>query len=186
MMTLSNLYRWLVLGLATLAASGCIWIEDTADLRQFVAVEKQQKAGQVEPLPEFKPYHSFVYEGASLRSPFRPLVVLTGLEAPGVSEQAHVADNALQPDFERGKEYLESFSLDNLKMVGTIGKRDSSGTWVLIRDGKGEVHRVTVGNHMGLDFGQVVAVSSGHIELVEIVSNGRGGWMKRPRSVVMD
>jgi len=32
----------------------------------------------------------------------------------------------------------------------------------------------------------VVAVNSDNVELIEIVTNGRGGWMRRPRSVVMD
>ncbi|MEH6576011.1 MAG: pilus assembly protein PilP [Amphritea sp.] len=185
MMILNSLFRLSVVILTVLAVNGCVWIEDTVDLRRFVTSEKQKRAAQVEPLPEFKPYHSFVYEGASLRSPFRPLVILTGIESDGSTDLIG-QDNGLKPDFEREKEYLEGFSLDNLKMVGTIGKNDSSDLWVLIRDGQGEVHRVTTGRYMGLDFGRIVAVNNGYVELLEIVSNGRGGWMKRPRSVVMD
>jgi len=39
---------------------------------------------------------------------------------------------------------------------------------------------------MGLDFGEIVALDERKIELLEIVTNGRGGWMKRPRSLALD
>lgn len=172
--------RVLVLTLLSLLASGCVWIEDTNDLRSFVAQEKQKKTVRVEPLPEFKPYHSFIYEGASMRNPFKPLVALINPESiPDVDVAGQ------QPDIDREKEYLETFSLDNLKMVGSINKT-SDARWALIRDGKGEIHRVTIGDYMGFDFGRVVAVNGDSVDLVETISNGRGGWMKRPRSVVMD
>ncbi len=160
--------------------SGCVWIEDTADLRSFVAQEKQKKTVRVEPLPEFKPYHSFIYEGASMRNPFKPLVALIN---PDKIPGGDVAGK--KPDIDREKEYLETFSLDNLKMVGSINK-SSDTRWALIRDGKGEIHRVTIGDYMGFDYGKVVAVNGDSVDLIEIISNGRGGWMKRPRSVVMD
>ena len=160
--------------------SGCVWIEDTADLRSFVAQEKQKRTARVEPLPEFKPYHSFIYEGASMRNPFKPLVAL--ISSDQIPDDGSAGE---QPNIDREKEYLETFSLDNLKMVGSINK-SSDARWALIRDAKGEIHRVTIGDYMGSDFGKIVAVNGDSVDLVEIISNGRGGWMKRPRSVVMD
>lgn len=184
MMILNNRFRLSVLIALILGGTGCVWIEDTEDLHRFVSQEKQKKSVKVKPLPEFKPYHSFVYEGASLRSPFKPLVALIEVIDDGDNQSG--SDNGIKPDQQRAKAYLEGFALDSLKMVGTIGVKHSSGMWALIRDGQGEVHRVSVGDFMGLDFGEVVAVKSGRLEILEIVSNGRGGWMKRPRSVVMD
>ena len=173
----------LLILLPALLMGGCVWIEDTSDLRNFVAKEKQKKSSRVEPLPEFKPYHSFVYEGASMRSPFRPLVALVVLDE---SQDDAANNNGIKPDTDRDKSYLETFSLDNLKMVGTINISADGARWALIKDSNGEVHRVKVGDYMGFDFGEVVAISGDNVELLEIVSNGRGGWMKRPRSVVMD
>ncbi|WP_432471740.1 pilus assembly protein PilP [Amphritea sp. HPY] len=184
MMILNSRFRWSVLLALIISSSGCVWIDDAEDLRRFVSQEKQKKSVKVKPLPEFKPYHSFVYEGASLRSPFKPLVALIELVDDDTSQSG--TDNGIKPDQQRAKAYLEGFALDNLKMVGTIGVKSGSGLWALIRDGQGEVHRVSVGDFMGLDFGEVVTVKNGRVEIVEIVSNGRGGWMKRPRSVVMD
>ncbi len=166
----------------SLMMTACVWVEDPDDLRQFVQQVRQAEAPPIKPLPEFKPYHSFVYEGASLRDPFQSLAQLN--EPSREAQDVAVVDNGLRPDSERPKSYLEEFSLDSLKMVGTIGM--SKKRWALIRDDKGEVHRISSGDYMGLDYGQVVTVSNGFVELKEIVPNGRGGWMTRQRSIVMD
>lgn len=166
----------------TFMMTACVWVEDPDDLRQFVQQVRQAKAPPIKPLPEFKPYHSFVYEGASLRDPFQSLVQIN--DTSHESKDVAIVDNGLRPDSDRPKSYLEEFSLDSLKMVGTIGM--SNKRWALIKDNEGEVHRVSNGDYMGLDYGQVMTVSNGFIELKEIVPNGRGGWMTRQRSIVMD
>lgn len=164
----------------TLMMQGCVWVEDTTDLRQFVSEKASLPGGKIEPLPEFKPYESFVYEGSSLRDPFVPLVMLTEEQ-----EIPQDGQTELQPDYERIKEYLEEFPVDQLMMVGTITGLDDGQLISLIRDTNGEVHQVVVGNHMGLDYGVVMAIDERSMKLEEIVSNGRGGWMKRPRTVTL-
>lgn len=181
MMIRNKILHFLIL--IPLSLSGCVWIDDVSDLRSFVAQEKQKKTVRIDPLPEFKPYHSFVYEGASLRSPFKPLVAIVLYDDTGTGG---IGESGVKPDKEREKTYLETFPLDNLAMVGSINMNTNGVRWALIRDKKGEVHRVSAGDYMGLDYGKVIAVNSDNVELLEIVTNGRGGWMKRPRSVVMD
>ncbi len=170
---------WLLLPLMPLVLAGCIWVEDTTDLRQFVSQTLARPGGKIEPLPEFKPYESFVYEGSSLRDPFQPLVP--------ASEAADIAgdDAGVKPDTERPKDYLEGFAIDQLRMVGTITKPGYEGLLALVRDMAGEIHPVSVGDHMGLDYGEIVKVTDQAVELVEIVSNGRGGWMRRPRNLAL-
>jgi type IV pilus assembly protein PilP len=168
------------LGLALLLLlplSGCIWVNDTDDLKQYTREQQARPSGRVEPLPDFKPYESFVYEGASLRDPFRPLVKSDG------SERDFTAEDNLIPNTERPKEYLEGFSVDRLSMVGTITAPGSESLWALIKDPNNEVHRVAAGNYLGNDYGEVVSISERRLEIVEIISNGRGGWMKRPRTL---
>lgn len=161
-----------------LALSGCIWVEDTQDLRAFVAERSSRPVGQIAPLPEFKPYEAFVYEGSSLRNPFTAIVAEAAPLAEDISDVA--------PDFERLKDYLETFALDNLAMVGTITAPGSAEMlWALVKDPRGEIHRVTVGDYLGLDHGQVLALDERRLELSEIISNGRGGWMKRPRTIIL-
>ena len=165
--------------LVAFMVSGCVWVEDTDDLERFVADVRAKPKGKIEPLPSFKPYESFVYQGASLRDPFVPLVKVE-------SESGEVAldgTNELQPDQNRPRSYLEQFSIDDLKMVGTIGKAEENFFWALVQDPNGEIHRVGDGDYLGLDYGRVTLVASQLLEVKEIISNGRGGWMQRPRSI---
>ncbi|QEW05252.1 pilus assembly protein PilP [Nitrincola iocasae] len=170
--------RFWALALLVLLIQGCIWVEGTADLRAFVADRSSRPVGEIPPLPEFKPYEAFVYEGSSLRNPFRVMM-------PEVAELPEEVSE-VYPDPDRLSEYLEQYAVDNLSMVGTItSPLEAELMYALVRDPMGEVHRVQMGDYLGLDNGQVIALDERRIELSEIVSNGRGGWMKRPRSIVL-
>ena len=179
------LLRVSLIAVISMLASGCmVWVEDKSDLERFVNKTRAKPAGKIEPLPEYKPYQSFVYEGASLREPYVPL---QPMQAVGqLADTKRENKNDLKPDTVRPKAYLEEFSLDDLVMVGTITRRGKDKLWALIKDGERAVHRVSVGDHMGLDYGEVIAIDERKVELVEIVSNGRGGWMKRPRVVALE
>ncbi|MGB0734103.1 MAG: pilus assembly protein PilP, partial [Pontibacterium sp.] len=87
----------------------------------------------------------------------------------------------LKPNVDRAKALLEEFAIEDLQMVGSITLGGT--TWALIKDTNGAVHRVSMGDHMGLDYGEIVGLSSHGIEVEEIISDGRGGWIKRPRYV---
>ncbi len=41
------------------------------------------------------------------------------------------------------------------------------------------VYRVTVGEHMGENFGKVTTISSSKMDLSETVADGLGGWKQR-------
>ena len=167
-----------LLTIDTLVLQGCLWVEDTNDLRAFVAESQSRPVGQIPPLPEFKPYQAFVYEGSSLRNPFAPLVIQVMLEEDMVSD--------IYPDFNRPRDYLESYALDNLRMVGSITSPiNADQFFALVRDPTGEVHQVVLGDFLGLDHGQVIGLDERRIEISEIISNGRGGWMKRPRTIAL-
>ena len=166
------------IAIMVLSLQGCIWIEDTSDLRAFVNERQSRPVGEIPPLPEFIPYEAFIYEAASLRNPFLPII-------PEVAQQPELISDVF-PDPDRIKEYLEQYALERLVMVGSITSPVSaSDFFVLIRDPLGEVHRIQIGDFMGTQHGQVVGLDERRIELSEIVSNGRGGWMKRPRTITL-
>jgi type IV pilus assembly protein PilP len=183
---MTSTIRIIFMSFCLFVLTGCVdWVEDTSDLKRFVADAQAKPAGRITPLPEFKPYHSFVYKGASMREPFTPLIPIVLSDA--VDDQVNNGtDNGIKPDEAREKDYLESFALDQLIMVGTITEKSDNTLWALIRDRNAEIHRVTMGNYMGLDFGEIVSLNERKIELIEIVTNGRGGWMKRPRNLALD
>jgi type IV pilus assembly protein PilP len=164
---------WLVVGTLCVlgsALSGCSSKDD--ELEQFIADTKKEPGGRVEPLPELKPYESYAYESATIRSPFMP-------GGSGAS-----ASDALRPDSRRNREFLEQFSLDTLRMVGTL--RLSERTYGLIKTKDGLVHRVLPGNYLGQADGKVIEISPSKISVVEIVPDGLGGYMERPASLALN
>lgn len=149
------------LAAALLALAGCSSADSS--LEQFIQQTKQQPGGRVDPLPEVKPYETFAYDDQGLRSPFVP-------SQPG-------GFNSVRPDSKRPREFLEQFSLDTLKMVGTL--RLGGTTYGLVETKDGIVHRVTVGNYMGQNEGRINDITPSSIDLTEIVPDGLGGYMKR-------
>ena len=99
----------------------------------------------------------------------------------------------VEPDLDRPREVLENFGLKELTMVGTlrnaVSAESDSGPgspFALIRDNTGGIHRVRTGNYMGQNYGRIIGVNETRVELLEIVPNGRGGWVERPRSLTLD
>ncbi|MCF7982583.1 MAG: pilus assembly protein PilP [Pseudomonadales bacterium] len=157
--------------------SGCSGEGELADLQAFVADVNAKPKGTIEPLPEFKPYESFQYSAAGLRAPFSKPV-----DVKLIKYKDEKAKNDVKPDFNRPKEYLEGFSIDALKMVGTISLKENE-LWALVDDAEGGVHKVQPGNYLGRNHGRITAVDSGQIDVIEIVPDGHGGWLERPRSI---
>ncbi len=158
--------------------SGCGVSSGTADLKEFIDGVMSQPRGVIEPLPVFEPYEAFSYSATGLRSPFDLPINLDEV----VKETTPNSD--IQPDFNRSKEQLEQHSFGSFSMVGTI-KREEDQLWALISVPGSGIHKVKEGYFMGQNHGQVIRVSSQRIDLIEIVPNGVGGWLERPRSLVL-
>ncbi|HVV97550.1 MAG TPA: pilus assembly protein PilP [Rhodanobacteraceae bacterium] len=159
-------------GLAALVAvlGGC---SQGNDLRQWVAQEKAKKGAPLEPLPIIKTFETFEYKDQDLRDPFNV----------SAEEQEQSANNGPHPDQDRPREPLEAFPLDGLRMAGTLGLAKSIEG--LVRDPDGVVHRVHVGNYLGQNYGRITSISEDHIDLVELVPNGSGGWMEKPATIAL-
>ncbi len=170
--------RMLFALLPVLMLAGCSGSSDTSDLKRFMDDTLSKPRGRVEPIPVFKPYEFFSYSAAGLRSPFELPVV----DASDV--QVH-AGSDVKPDFERPKEHLEQYAMAELAMVGTL-MREEGALWALVRDGDGGVVKVKTGQFMGQNHGRIVAVTDYKINLIEIVPNGQGGWIERPRTLALE
>jgi type IV pilus assembly protein PilP len=163
----------LILGAVYFIASGLVGCSSKDDeLDQFISDTKKEAGGRVEPLPELKPYETYSYESVAMRSPFMP-------GGSGASSAA-----GLRPDSRRNREFLEQFSLDTLRMVGTLKLADR--TYGLIKTKDGLVHRVLPGNYLGQADGRVTEISPSKISVVEIVADGLGGYMERPASLALN
>jgi len=160
----------LALSLLALGLSGCGGGAD--DLDAYVNEVKKRKGGVIEPLPEITPYEVFNYlaDKQGIRSPFRP-------DRP----QSVGGVSGPRPDDERSREYLESFPLDALGMVGTLHIEETM--YALVKTSDGLIHRVTPGNYMGQNDGRITEISESEIELVEIISDGIGGYIERDAAI---
>jgi type IV pilus assembly protein PilP len=156
----------LACGLVT-ALSACSSADDELD--HFIEETRKQPGGRVQPLPEVKPYETFVYADMDRRSPFLP-------SGPGGS-----VNNTLRPDSKRNREFLEQFSLDTLKMVGTLHLGNT--TYGLVQSKDKLVHRVIVGNYIGQSDGRITEITPSKITLTEIVPDGLGGYIERPAAL---
>jgi type IV pilus assembly protein PilP len=47
------------------------------------------------------------------------------------------------------------------------------------------VHRVKVGDYLGRNHGRVVGIDEAKVDVIEIVPDGEGGWLERPRSLAL-
>jgi len=164
--------RVLLVLAAALVLSGCT--RGMSDLRDWVDQEKHKKGQPIPALPVIKTFETFQYADQDHRDPF----------SPSTAElQQNNANAGPRPDENRSKEPLEMFALDSLKMVGTVGS--GGGMEVLVKDPGGVIHRVHRNEYMGQNYGRVTAISEDHIDLVELVSNGNGGWMERSASIAL-
>jgi type IV pilus assembly protein PilP len=170
--------RRLSLLLLTTLLTACGVTSGTADLKQFVDDVMSQPRGVIEPLPVFEPYEAFSYSATGLRSPFDLPVNLDEV----VKQITPESD--IRPDLNRSKEQLEHHSFGSFSMVGTI-KREEDQLWALISVPGSGIHKVKEGYYMGENHGKVIRVSQQRIDIIEIVPNGVGGWLERPRSLVL-
>lgn len=160
----------------TLSLLGCTQ-NDYSDLRMYTSEVKAREPGSIEPLPEIKTVDPYIFKSAGLRNPFIPS------QNPEKPVKV-IVSNGIHPDTMRAKEELESYSLDSLRMVGTVDMRSS--LWALIKASDGTVHRVREGNHMGRNYGKVIRVVEDKLELMEIVPDGQPGlWREKEASVVL-
>ncbi|MCQ4324680.1 pilus assembly protein PilP [Stutzerimonas stutzeri] len=170
-----NESRFAVLLLSFALLAGCGAGSDFDDLQQYLDEVRAKPKGAIEPLPAFIPYEAFTYSAAALRPPFQPPVKLDLAQRQKGSKDIH-------PDEARVKQFLEGFNIENFVMVGTLA--NEAGRYALIKGGEG-VHRVKVGDYLGRNHGRIVEISDAGVDVLEIVPDGEGGWLERPRSLTL-
>ena len=149
-----------------------------SDLESYANEVLSRPGGEVEPLPEIKPYEIYTYASSGGVDPFSRFDV-----EPEVQEKQQASNNGIQPDFNRIREELESATLDSLRMVGTLEQNEQR--WAIVRSPDGVIHRVQVGNYLGKNHGRIQSIDESGIGLVEIIPDGLGGWQEREASLAL-
>jgi type IV pilus assembly protein PilP len=164
-----------VLALALGMLAGCDSGADLVDLQAYMDEVRARPKGSIEPTPSFAPYEAFTYNVASMRHPFQKQVKSEAAERIR-------SDRNVRPDEARIRQFLEDFNIETFTMVGTMA--DSAGTYALVSGADG-VHRVRLGDYLGRNHGRIVGIGEAEINVLEIVPDGEGGWLERPRSLVL-
>lgn len=165
--------RWVVVAALTAGMIGCGGPHD--DLEQFVRESGQGMRGKVDPLPEVKPYEPFAYAAFDFPEPFKPRKLKASNNVGG--------GGGLQPDINRRKEPLESYELEKLKMVGTL--QQNKMMYALIKAPDNSLHRIKIGNYLGVNFGRVTSVSESEVLLTEVIEDSSGEWSEKQSSVTL-
>ena len=168
----NRLLQGLVLVVVAFGLAACG--SDNDDLDMYINEVKARPGGRIEPLPEITPYEVFTYiaDAEGVRSPFVP-------DTPQAATTG--AGGGIRPDADRSREFLEGFPLDTLRMVGTLNIADT--TYGLVQTSDGLIHRVVPGNYMGQNDGRINSITDSEIALVEIISDGIGGYIERDAAV---
>jgi type IV pilus assembly protein PilP len=66
-------------------------------------------------------------------------------------------------------------------MVGTLDINET--VYGLVQTSDGLIHRVVPGNYMGQNDGRITEITESEIALVEIISDGIGGYIERDAAI---
>ena len=158
-----------------LMLSGCN--KSIADLDEYFISQREAPPRAIEPIPEVKPYLRYTYPKHE-KDPFDVAML-----APNTGPK-EIIDNGVAIDSTRVPEFLEGFTLESLKMVGTV-KKDNT-LWALIKIPDGAVQSVKKGNYIGQNYGEIISITSTKMKMKEIVANGSGGYVEREASIVLN
>ncbi len=110
-------------------------------------------------------------------SVYEPLGRMDPFDASKISMLLDLSDRAgVHPDLKRSREPLESYPLDQFRMVGSLGRPGHSVA--LVEVGK-ILYQLRKGNHLGQDLGEVITIMDGSIEIEETIQEANGNWIKR-------
>lgn len=163
----------MIAGLLAITLTGC---EQQTDLEAYIQEVKGRAPGEPPSIPQMTAYKPYTYPGHE-RDPFDPTSVAQKVQTQSVNA------GTVKIDPNRVKDYLESFALDTLSMVGTLQQDET--LWALVQTPDGTIQRVKQGNYLGLNHGKVESVSPTAIRLIEVVPDGFGGHMEHPASIAL-
>lgn len=162
----------LILMSTVLLIAGCANTE-FADINQWMKEKEKTFKGKIEPLPEAKRFIPIPFSAEE--DPFvqKPTLSLNELEK-----------NKYAPDPNRRKEPLEAFSLETLKMTGSLYK--DKKFYAIIKNSDNIVNYITVGNYAGTNYGKVTKVEEGQITLEERVRDSGDQWKEQETIIFLD
>ncbi|MEN8170479.1 MAG: pilus assembly protein PilP [Pseudomonadota bacterium] len=143
--------------------------QDNSTLYSRLDEIKARTPAKIPSLPVFKAYETYQYEALRESDPFRVF--------EDIQESMASVESIESPLKGRNLEALEQYPLDTLKYVGQLTK--DGREWAIITSPDLIVHRVKVGDHLGSNYGEILAIEEGKILIEEIIQSEMSGWIKR-------
>ncbi|MDO9421630.1 MAG: pilus assembly protein PilP [Herminiimonas sp.] len=140
------------------------------DVSQWMKEVRQQTKVSIKPLSEPKKFTPFAYDAKGREDPYSPNKLAVALA------KSKKNNGSIQPNLDRRREALESYPLDNLRMVGTLVR---PGLTFALLQANNSVFQVKVGNYIGQNLGMVTKITDTEVELKEIVQDASGEWVER-------
>jgi type IV pilus assembly protein PilP len=140
-------------------------------LQRWMDEERAQARPKVQGLTPPRKFDPQPYTAALGVDPFSHQKLVFAMK-----QEERQPNSLLASQMQRRREPLESFPLDALTMVGSVG-RGGQQTALLRADNL--LHQVKVGDYMGQNYGKIVKITETEITLREIVQDTVGEWIER-------
>jgi len=165
------LQYFIISALWVLLLSGCS-NQSNDDLDAFIRNAGKDVQTKIQPLPEMKTYLAFDFNADGL------------LNDPFIPRKSYSNITTLKPDSDRPKQPMEAFPLESISYVGMIEKPHAK--YALLKTPDNNVQQVKIGNFVGQNFGQVVAIEDSEVVLKEIVQdNVTGSWLEKMTTITL-
>jgi len=155
--------------------TGCF--DDNSDLKEYVAEVQKNTTNYIAPMPEISKFSHYDYAAGTIRSPF------VAPKPEAIQEKMQQMSGCLSPDPRRRKQPLEKYALGDLTMRGTLGELGI--VWALVEASDATLHRVSVGNYLGLYNGRITEVNENDVKVIELIPDGSGCWVERETVITM-
>ena len=159
-----------LLFLCALGIAGCA-ASYQEELRQWMDQERQSVVPVVTPISEPKQFVAAKESDAA--DPFNMNRLTVALQKDKTQNAGALL---IAAEEKRAKEPLENYPLDTIVMVGSLIK---GGRIVGLVKVDNLLYQVVPGNHLGQDYGKIMAIDEGQITLREIVQDSLGEWIEK-------
>ena len=161
--------RLVICAIVPMALAGCG--SDKNELIAWMTEVRNNTPPIKETIPEPKRFEPFRYENLAQTEPFS----VRKLQAAFDKLQSR-SKNGVTPDINRRRESLESYPLEQIKMVGHLSNGKQNFALLQVES---LVYQAKVGNYAGQNFGVITRVSESEIKLKELVQDAAGEWVER-------
>jgi type IV pilus assembly protein PilP len=168
-----NQARLVALGAAATLLAACG--SNIDELQAWTEQQKREVKPNVQPLVAPKRFDPAPYANLGATEPFSPQKL-----SVAIKQEARQPNSLLASELNRRKEPLESFPLDGMQMVGSVG-RDGRPFALLKVDSL--LYQVKVGDYIGQNYGRITKIDETQIVLREIVQDAAGEWIERPATL---